>query len=89
MNWEEAMASKQSENWRKAGEREYQSLIDHDTWDLVPLPHGKKLIGSRMVFRVKYDEHGQIERYKARLVAQGYSQEYGKDYIEVFSPVIR
>ena len=89
MNWEEAMTSNQSENWRKAGEREYQSLIDHNTWDLVPLPHGKKLIGSKMVFRVKYDEHGQIERCKARLVAQGYSQEYGKDYVQVLSPVIR
>ena len=89
LNWKEAMTSNESENWREAGEREYQSLIDHDTWDLVPLPRGKKLIGSRMVFRVKYDEHGQIERYKARLVAQGYSQEYGKDYLQVFSPVIR
>ena len=63
------MTSNESENWREAGEREYQSLINHDTWDLVPLPRGKKLIGSRMVFRVKYDEHGQIESNKARLVA--------------------
>ena len=88
MNWEEALASNQSENWCKVGEREYQSLIDHDTWDPVPLPYGKKLIGSRMVFRVKYDEHGQIERYRARLVDEGYSQEYGKGYVQVFSPVI-
>ena len=41
LNWEEAMTSNESENWREAGEREYQSLIDHETWDLVPLPHGK------------------------------------------------
>ena len=84
LNWEEAMTSNESENWREAGEREYQSLINHDTWDLVPLPRGKKLIGSRMIFRVNYDEHGQIERYKARLVAQGYSQEYGKIIYKYF-----
>ncbi|GKG45578.1 putative ribonuclease H-like domain-containing protein, partial [Tanacetum coccineum] len=57
-----------------------------EVWTLVDLPNGKKAIGSKWVFRNKKDEMGILIRYRARLVAQGYTQEEGIDYDEVFSP---
>ena len=56
---------------------------------LVDLPKGVRVIGTRWVFRNKRDERGIVIRNKARLVAQGYTQEEGIDYEEVFAPVAR
>ncbi|GJR32998.1 putative ribonuclease H-like domain-containing protein [Tanacetum coccineum] len=56
---------------------------------LVDLPHGMKVIGTKWVYRNKRDERGVVVRNKARLVAQGYTQEEGIDYDEVFAPVAR
>ena len=64
---------------------EVQALDDNGTWDLVPLPTGKKAIGCRWVFLVKFNPDGSIARLKARLVAKGYSQTYGVDYSDTFS----
>ncbi|GJW45448.1 putative ribonuclease H-like domain-containing protein [Tanacetum coccineum] len=58
-------------------------------WTLVDLPNGKRAIGTKWVFRNKKDERGIVVRNKARLVAQGYTQEEGIDYDEVFAPVAR
>nr|GEY76437.1 hypothetical protein [Tanacetum cinerariifolium] len=58
-------------------------------WILVDLPHGKRVIGTKWVYKNKKDERGIVVRNKARLVAQGYTQEEGIDYEEVFSPVAR
>lgn len=55
----------------------------------MKLPEGRKAIGCEWVFRVKYNDEGQIDRFKGRLVAQGYSQKYGIDYDETFSPAAR
>ena len=71
-------------------ESEYSStVVKNDTWDLVPPPEGKNIVGSRWVLKVKRDENGSVNRFKARLVVQGYSQVKGVDYDEVFSPVAR
>ena len=71
-------------------ESEYSStVVKNDTWDLLPPPEGKNIVGSRWVLKVKRDENGSVNRFKARLVAQGYSQVKGVDYDEVFSPVAR
>ncbi len=88
-NWQEAMNTPDSNQWKEAAGVEYKSLLKHDTWDLCALPAGRKTVGCRWVFRVKRDETGQVERYKARLVAQGFSQKYGQDYMEIFAPVVR
>ncbi|GJX99177.1 putative ribonuclease H-like domain-containing protein [Tanacetum coccineum] len=58
-------------------------------WTLVELPYGKKAIGTKWVYRNKKDERGIVDRNKARLVAQGYKQEEGINYDEVFAPVAR
>ncbi|GKA82097.1 putative ribonuclease H-like domain-containing protein, partial [Tanacetum coccineum] len=58
-------------------------------WVLVDLPHGMKVIGTKWVYRNKRDERGVVVRNKARLVAQGYTQEEGIDYDEVFAPMAR
>ena len=56
-------------------------------WELVPTPEGKNFVGSPWVLKVKHNEEGSMDRFEARLVAQGYSQVEGVDYKEVFSPV--
>nr|GEX95549.1 copia protein [Tanacetum cinerariifolium] len=58
-------------------------------WVLVDLPKGKRAIGSKWVFRNKKDERRIVNRNKARLVAQGHTQEEGIDYDKVFAPVAR
>ena len=68
---------------------EYDALLKNKTWHLVPAPRGKNVIGSKWVFKVKRKADGSIDRYKARLVALGYRQQYGIDYEDTFSPVVK
>ena len=75
--------------WADAMRHEIDSLDDNNVWELVELPAGRKTVGSKWVFKLKKNADGSIERCKARLVAQGYSQKEGLDYDETFSPVVR
>ena len=68
---------------------EMKSLRKNSTWKVVELPEGKKLVGCKWFFRVKYKANGTIEQFKARLVAKGYTQTYGIDYMETFAPVAK
>ncbi|CAM8905238.1 unnamed protein product [Rhodiola kirilowii] len=61
----------------------------NDVWDLVPQPDDVNVIGTKWIFKNKSDEQGNITRYKARLVAQGYTQIEGVDFDETFAPVVR
>ena len=68
---------------------EYNALKAQGTWKLVPPPPDRSIIGSKWVYKIKKNPDGNVSRYKARLVAQGFSQEQGLDYSETFSPVVR
>ncbi|GJV79979.1 putative ribonuclease H-like domain-containing protein [Tanacetum coccineum] len=77
------------ESWVEAIQEELLQFKIQKVWTLVDLPYGKKAIGTKWVYRNKKDERGIVVRNKARLVAQGYKQEEGIDYDEVFAPVAR
>ena len=87
--FKEALASQQKAKWEEAMRAEMCSLQDNDVWELVELPGGRKPVGSKWVFKVKTNDDGDVEHYKARLVAPGFTQVKGADYDEIFCPVVR
>ena len=75
--------------WRKAMDEELKAMEDNNTWSLVPLPQGKHTIGCRWVYKIKYRQDGSVDRYKACLVAKGYTQQARIDFLDTFSPVAK
>lgn len=68
---------------------EINALQQQGTWTFVPCPKPKNIVGSKWIYKIKRNPHGSFSRYKARLVAQGFSQEKGLNYFETFIPVVR
>ena len=79
-SFESATTCSNRSEWIKAMESEMKSLNHNDVWDAVPLPSGKRAVESKWVYKIKRGADGSIERYKARLVAQGFTQQRGADY---------
>ncbi|XP_070041639.1 uncharacterized mitochondrial protein AtMg00820-like [Nicotiana tomentosiformis] len=73
--------------WIEAMKQEVKALEDNNTGKVVDLPVRKNVIGSKWVYKIKFKADGDIDRFKARLVANGYSQREGLDYHDTFSPV--
>ncbi|GMF21325.1 unnamed protein product [Phytophthora fragariaefolia] len=85
----EARRGPHAKQWEEALLVEYRALVKNGTWELVPLPKGRTVLGCHWAFDVKYNPDGTIDRFKARLVVRGNTQIYGIDYDEIFSPVAR
>ncbi|CAN1263050.1 Retrovirus-related Pol polyprotein from transposon TNT 1-94 [Linum perenne] len=81
--------AKDNPNWQHAMQIELEVLHDNQTSDLVPRPTHAPVIGSQWVYTAKFHPDGTLDRYKSRLVAQGFRQEYGIDYEETFAPVAK
>ena len=86
-NYRQAMASNFKTEWQEAIRKEIQNLDDHGTWEWTDLPKGRKPIDSTWSFKVKPNNQGQIDKFKARLCARGFREIYGVDYIETHAPV--
>ncbi|CAA6661457.1 unnamed protein product [Spirodela intermedia] len=66
-----------------------EALQKNHTWDLVPLPTGKKVVGCKWVYTPKFNADGSLERYNARLVVKDYTQSYGTDHLKTFAPIAK
>jgi hypothetical protein len=75
--------------WDATMKEEYNSLLANDTWALVPLLKGKKLVRCKWFYRTKYGPDGKVDQHKAKLVAKGFSQVEGIDYTKTFAPVYK
>jgi hypothetical protein len=86
-NLREALNGPDADQWQEALAKELGEFDANEVYEEVPIPHGVKPITSKPVFRVKLDQNGNIERFKIRIVARGFTQQAGKDYDETFAPV--
>ncbi|CAA7027431.1 unnamed protein product [Microthlaspi erraticum] len=75
--------------WCEAMKKEIEALEGNHTWDIVDLPPGKTAIGSKWVYKLKFNTYGSLERHKARLVAMGNREQEGIDFKETFAPVVK
>ncbi len=84
---EEVLKGEDAKKWEIAMQEKWDSLVVNNTWALVPLPKGKKTIFCKWVFKIKHGVNGEIERYKARLVARGFTPTFGINYTELLHPL--
>jgi Reverse transcriptase (RNA-dependent DNA polymerase)/GAG-pre-integrase domain len=89
LSYADAIKSKYADEWREAMEEEINILNKRGTWILEYLPPDRKAVGCRWTFVIKFGPSGTIIRFKARLVAQGFSQIPGIDFDDTFAPTVR
>ena len=85
----EAQSRSDWPQWKGAMDREMATLERAGTWQTVQRPHNKNVVGSKWVFRIKCKADGSVDKYKACLVAWGFTQIYGVDYFDTYSPVAK
>ncbi|GJZ48148.1 ribonuclease H-like domain-containing protein, partial [Tanacetum coccineum] len=76
-------------NWIDAMNAKIEALNKNQTWIITDFPANRKAIGNKWIFKIKYKASGDIDRYKAILVAKGFNQREGIDFDETFSPVVK
>lgn len=86
---EEARGRSDWPRWEEAMQKELDALKRAGTWKVVPRPEEKNIVDCKWVFHIKRNANGNIKKYKARLVARGFTQIYGTDYMETFAPVAK
>jgi hypothetical protein len=82
-------AANEDDHWVKSMNDELDQIEKNNTWEMVPRPEGKNVIGSKWIFKNKLNEQGQVVRNKERLVCKGYAHIEGQDFDETFAPVAR
>ncbi|GKD86215.1 zinc finger, CCHC-type containing protein [Tanacetum coccineum] len=85
----EAMASRDVAFWKEAVQSEIDSIMHNDTWKLTDLPPGCKALGCKWILKRKMKVDGSIDKYKARLVIQGFRQKEGIDFFDTYASVAR
>jgi len=85
----QAMARPDWQKWKEAMDEELALMAKYDVWDVVDEPEDTNIVGSRWVFHIKQDSSGKILKYRAHLVAQGFTQMHGVDFQDTFAPVAR
>lgn len=89
LTYEQAINDKNRNKWLEAMNVEMNALKKNSVWELVERPKGKNIVKSKWVFKIKTDSSGELDKFRARVVAKGFSQKYGIDYEETFAPVVR
>jgi len=87
-SYQQAKVSPQWSDWKKAMDDELKSLKQNDVRDVIPKPVRRKIVASQWVFKAKGNTQGEIEQYKAWLVAKGFSPTSDEEYDEIFAPVV-
>ncbi|CAI7759930.1 unnamed protein product, partial [Closterium sp. NIES-54] len=82
-----ALTGPESKEWWAAMKEEMESLDEQGTWMLAELPEGRKTVGVKWLLKKKLWPDGTVEKYKAKLVAKGFSQRFGVDYNDTYAPV--
>ena len=88
-SYDEAMSNPDSKEWAAAIKEEIDGLDKNETWEMTTLPPDKRCFDSKWIFKIKRYPDGNIQRYKARVVARGFSQVEGVDYTQTFAPTAR
>lgn len=88
-SFEEAVSLPDNHEWKVAMKNELQSMISNNVWKLVDRPPNVNVVKCKWVYKLKYDAKGNFQKFKARLVARGFTQIKGVDYNDTFSPVVR
>jgi len=87
--YKEAMVRSDAAEWDAACKDEIRNFQQMGVYNVVPQPKGRKVVGSKWVLRIKCGPDGQVQKYKARIVAQGFTQVKGLNYDQTFAPVVK